>query len=183
MAWNQALRQLRDVLADLYPHEEDARVVAMDAGLETTLIAFSDMAVTNWTNILVTAHNNKQVEDLIKVAQNRFPRNSKLAAAAEAYRTAKSEETPRSSEAVAVDKPSLRNAMVKAFSTEELEILCADLQFSLAQKGIEEQLNLETVGGSTKALRVQNLIEHLDRRGHLAELIQAVRKERPEIAF
>lgn len=44
--------QLRDVLAELYPREEDARLVAHDAGLDEKLITFSPRAQTNWHNIL-----------------------------------------------------------------------------------------------------------------------------------
>lgn len=80
-----------------------------------------------------------------------------------------------------VDKRRLRDAMIKAYSAGELEILCSDIQESLSRDGIDLQVNLDVVGGGGKALQVLNLIEYLDRRGYLAYLVQAVREARPGI--
>jgi hypothetical protein len=81
----------------------------------------------------------------------------------------------------AVDKRALREAIVKNFSLEELEVLCADVQQALEDDGVELQVNLEMVGGVSKTGKVLNLIEYLDRRGHLDSLIAAVRVARGEI--
>jgi hypothetical protein len=80
-----------------------------------------------------------------------------------------------------VDKRALREAIVKNFSLEELEVLCADVQQALEDDGVELQVNLEMVGGVSKTGKVLNLIEYLDRRGHLDSLIAAVRVARGEI--
>ncbi|HSF80731.1 MAG TPA: restriction endonuclease [Anaerolineales bacterium] len=79
----------------------------------------------------------------------------------------------------AVNKRELREAMVKAFSYEDLEILCSNVEDSLVEAGIELQVNLEMVGGSSKPTKVLNLIEFLDRRGFMDYLVKAVRDERP----
>jgi len=80
-----------------------------------------------------------------------------------------------------VDKRALREAIVKNFSLEEVEVLCADVQQALEDAGVELQVNLEMVGGVSKAARVLNLIEYLDRRGRLDYLVAAVRAARGEI--
>jgi hypothetical protein len=78
-----------------------------------------------------------------------------------------------------VDKRALREEMVKAFSLEELEILCADVEYELAEDGIKLQVNLEMVGGNTKPSKVLRLIDYVDRRGYLGYLVQTVRHHRP----
>jgi hypothetical protein len=80
-----------------------------------------------------------------------------------------------------VDKPALREAIVQAFSLDELELLCADIEHDLAAIGIALQVNLELVGGSGKPGKVLSLIGYLDRRGYLAYLVNAVRRARPGI--
>ncbi|MDX9953699.1 MAG: CHAT domain-containing protein [Anaerolineae bacterium] len=78
-----------------------------------------------------------------------------------------------------VDKRALRDAMMKVFSTDEIEILCSDVQEALADAGIELQVNLDVVGGNSKGVQVLNLITYLERRGYLGYLEQAVREARP----
>ena len=46
-------------------------------------------------------------------------------------------------------------------------MLCDDVQADLKARGINEQVNLEMVGGSSKTAIVLNLITYLERRGHL----------------
>lgn len=78
-----------------------------------------------------------------------------------------------------VDKRRLREAMLPAFSTAELEVLCSDLEADLAAAGPPVPVNLELVGGADKAQRVLRLIEYLDRRALLPALVAAVRRARP----
>jgi len=80
----------------------------------------------------------------------------------------------------AVDKRALRSVMVSAFSNAELEALCWDTQGLLEEAGITDvPVGLELVGGGSKTAIVMNLINYLDRRGHLDHLVQAVRQARP----
>jgi hypothetical protein len=80
-----------------------------------------------------------------------------------------------------VNVRALREAIVKSFSLEDLEILCADLQQALAEAGIDLQVNLDLVEGNGKTAKVQSLIGYLDRRGYLRYLVKAVREARPNI--
>ena len=80
-----------------------------------------------------------------------------------------------------VNKTVLREAIVKQFSLEELEILCADIQQTMLDDGQDLQVDLEIVGGTGKAAKVLKLIEYLDRRGFLAYLVNAVRRSRSGI--
>jgi hypothetical protein len=88
---------------------------------------------------------------------------------------------PALSQPTAVDRRALRKAMVRAFSLEELDVMCADVEQALLDDGIELQVNLEMVGGTSKSGRVLNLIRHLDRRGYLIYLVTFVRRERPGV--
>jgi hypothetical protein len=80
-------------------------------------------------------------------------------------------------------KRELREAIVRSFSIEELDLLCDDVQHCLAQKGINLEVNLEMVGGISKAAKVLNLIEYLDRRDCLNCLIEVVHKVRPKLRW
>lgn len=82
-------------------------------------------------------------------------------------------------EATAVDQRALREAIVGTFSVEELAALCADVEQDLADAGLTLQVNLDMVGGVGKTGRVLNLIQYLDRPGHLAYLVRAARRMRP----
>jgi hypothetical protein len=59
MLWNrQALINLREILARLYPYERDAHRVAMDAKLDVRLIAIEGASIINtWFAILEHARN------------------------------------------------------------------------------------------------------------------------------
>jgi len=72
---------LRDVLADLYPEENDARVIVADAGLDAKQIPFSSRAQTNWQNILAEAIRQARLDSLLKIALTDYAANSALLAA------------------------------------------------------------------------------------------------------
>lgn len=80
----------------------------------------------------------------------------------------------------AIDKRVLREAIVKQYNTQELEVLCADVQQDLENEGHQFPVSLEIVGGSGKISQVLCLIEYLDRRHYLQYLVEAVRRDRPE---
>jgi hypothetical protein len=83
---------------------------------------------------------------------------------------------------VTIDKRALRNAMIQAFSLEDLKVLCSDIEQDLASDGITLQVNLDIVGkDSGKSAKVLDLIEYLERRRYLNYLVVAVRKARPGI--
>jgi len=69
---------LRDVLADLYPEENDARVVVADAGLDAKQIPFSARAQTNWHNILAAAIRQARLDPLLKLALANYVANPAL---------------------------------------------------------------------------------------------------------
>lgn len=77
---------LRDVLADLYPDENDARVVVADAGLDAKQISFSPRAQTNWHNILAEAIRQAHLDPLLKLALADYAANPGLLAAYDQYR-------------------------------------------------------------------------------------------------
>jgi hypothetical protein len=78
-----------------------------------------------------------------------------------------------------INRTDLRNAIVQYFSLDELSVLCDDVQQDLKDRGINEQVNPEIVGGSGKIAIVLNLITFLERRGQLGCLEAAARRTRP----
>lgn len=77
---------LRNVLATLYPVEDDSRVVVADAGLNAKQIAFSARAQTNWHHILLEAHKQNRLMRLLEIACNEYPNNQALVTAWSNYR-------------------------------------------------------------------------------------------------
>jgi hypothetical protein len=84
---------------------------------------------------------------------------------------------------VEVNKRTLRKVLISHFSVEELELLCSDVEQSLADHGINLPVDLDTVGGLSKPAKVLNLITYLDHRGYLSYLVEEVRRHRPVITF
>ncbi|MEZ4861240.1 MAG: effector-associated domain EAD1-containing protein [Caldilineaceae bacterium] len=76
---------LRDAFAELYPEESSARVVAEDAGLEPSLIAFSPRAQTNWHNILAEAIRQNGLDQLLAIARSNYGNFPAFRAAMAAY--------------------------------------------------------------------------------------------------
>ncbi len=74
-----ALRQLRTVLAQLYPDQSSARRVADDAGLNTLSINWHGSATDFWHALLQAAQNNEQLPALLAIAAEEYPNNSTLA--------------------------------------------------------------------------------------------------------
>jgi S1-C subfamily serine protease len=80
MFWQpQALANLRDILANLYPLQTDARRVVSDAGLAPAKVAFETKAINNWFAILQEAAKHEgKVEDILVVALAEYPDNQAL---------------------------------------------------------------------------------------------------------
>jgi hypothetical protein len=78
-----------------------------------------------------------------------------------------------------VDRTRLRNVIVERFTVEELEILCADLDQRLRTRLGADRLSLENLGGEGKPAKVLNLIEFVENRDLLDELVKMVREQRP----
>lgn len=67
------LRELREELAKLYPHEADARRVASDAGLALARIDFSGNAQVRWQSILDEARKTDELQPLMWVVSKEYP--------------------------------------------------------------------------------------------------------------
>jgi len=82
-----------------------------------------------------------------------------------------------------MDRRALREAMVRAFNSDDLRLLCADIEQSLGAAGIHEPINLDVVGGTGKGLEVQilELIGYMDRHHWYVHLDDAVRAARPDL--
>jgi len=72
------LTQLIDALAVLIPFRETAFSFVERAQINTTIIDFYGSPLTMWANIIRYAESNKQVNDLVKVILEKFPKNPHL---------------------------------------------------------------------------------------------------------
>jgi len=182
MPWTPALTQLRDSLAELYPDESSARRIAAEAGLALSRIALQGSAINIWHGILEEAQKQGQVGAVLRVALGDYPNNLGLRAAAKAYGVAV-EALPN---AVAsptgqphsdvrtgtepVDRGALLGILTQRLSSSELRTLCFDLQ-----------VDYEDLAGETKPDKARELIQYLERRGRLPELVPHLRGLRPDI--
>jgi Effector-associated domain 7 len=80
-----------------------------------------------------------------------------------------------------VDLRALREAMVRHYRLEELDVLCQDVEQALLEERVKLQVSRETVGGKTLEVVCLNLIGYLHRRRHLHYLVAAVRQSRPGV--
>src|SRR5439155_12053190 len=78
-----------------------------------------------------------------------------------------------------IDEVLLRARVERAFSTDELKLLCANVQQRVLNSGRDLAVDLDTVGGDTKAVLVLNLVEYLKRHGFVRFLLEAIDQERP----
>lgn len=82
------------------------------------------------------------------------------------------------------NKRALRQAIMKAFDVDDLKLLCTDVTQDLANVGIQSQVDLETIGGNGgREIKIQELIDHLDRRAYLDYLIDAIHRARPALEW
>ena len=79
-----ALKQLREALANLYTSAADSIRIAEDAGLELTRLAL-DTPINTWRSILSEADKNNKIQSVLAVAIEEYPENAKLAQAYRAY--------------------------------------------------------------------------------------------------
>ena len=86
-AWDDTLTSLRDVLAMLYPVDDDARRIAAEAQMSTLRVKFVGQAVTTWHSLLQEAFLQGMIPAIIDVARapREFQRNKALTDAADAY--------------------------------------------------------------------------------------------------
>ena len=93
-------------------------------------------------------------------------------------------ETQFAADRETMNRSELRRAMLRTFSTSELEVLCADVQDRLRGAGIGDPLSLDVVGAGSHGLERQilELIAYVDRRSWFVYLREATTAARPELA-
>jgi V8-like Glu-specific endopeptidase len=84
MEWDDdALKNLRYILASLFLDVTDARMIVVDAKLDPAYIAWSTKPINIWFNILESAkHHPGKVDDIVAQALIRFPHDEALKTAA-----------------------------------------------------------------------------------------------------
>lgn len=76
----ESLRELRKLLASLYPRGRDQERMAAEAGLDVGMIAWGGSAYNTWHEILHHANVNQRIESLLRHALDEFPSNGPLLA-------------------------------------------------------------------------------------------------------
>lgn len=74
----QLARELRNVLASLYPSGIDATRVASDAGISRARVEFGGSAQTVWFNLIDEARKSGSLHALVRVCLGEYPRNPNL---------------------------------------------------------------------------------------------------------
>lgn len=97
------LRNLRDLLAALYPDEATARRVATDAGLDERRIAFIGSAINIWHAIVSEAVKADKVTDLLQIALADYGANRALQAAYQTWRAQQPAADQRAQEVAYLD--------------------------------------------------------------------------------
>ncbi|MEK1890376.1 MAG: trypsin-like peptidase domain-containing protein [Phyllobacterium sp.] len=78
-AWGkEATKNLRSILANLYPMIGDGRRLAKDAGLSEAQIEFSNKAINNWFSILERAKHEYKIDSIVALAIDENPENEAL---------------------------------------------------------------------------------------------------------
>jgi metacaspase-1 len=89
---------------------------------------------------------------------------------------------PEPSSVKEINKTELREFILQYFSLEDLQILCTDIHENMLRDQISLLVNLDMVGGGSFPVKVQNLIDYLNRRGYLNYLVECIRMSRPGIS-
>lgn len=80
---NDTLRELRKLLARLYPRERDQERIAEEVGLDRGMLQWGSSAFNNWFEILHHANVNQRIPALLQLALEEFPGNEGLLALAQ----------------------------------------------------------------------------------------------------
>jgi hypothetical protein len=174
-------KQIADALLSAFPRSSDLEQLMM-FGMNTNLNAVVgpgglDKQVRE---LIMWAQSEGRVEELVASAVAAKPLNPAMRQLEIDIATWKSaRDAVAASAPTPVNVVALRTAITNAFSVDELQILCFDVEQILREQGVDLAVNLETVGGASKPAQVLNLIQYLQRRGHLEALLQAVRVVRP----
>jgi V8-like Glu-specific endopeptidase len=80
---NESLAKVNEILANLYPQDNDARRMATKAGLRTAYIQFDNKAINTWFNILQYAKSQQKVDNIVAGALEENPDDESLKRASE----------------------------------------------------------------------------------------------------
>ena len=80
MNWTSELKELRDLLADIYPTQVDCRRVLTDAGVPVANVQFQGKAITDWHSALEEAQRRDRVLNIIAVVRIEYGDNPAIAA-------------------------------------------------------------------------------------------------------
>ncbi len=177
---NRQLETLYQALLSAFPTEGELERM-LRFGMAVNLPEIASGNLSNQVFAVVRfAEARGLLPTLVESALAASPNNAALRALPD-YRTL-APGTPVASSprpAMSVDPVALRNAIQRAYGLEELQLLCADIQERCLARGHDIRLSIDDLGGTTKPVKVLNLIEFLARRRLLDVLVETVREQRP----
>lgn len=177
---NRQLEALYQALLSAFPTEGELERM-LRFGMAVNLPEIASGNLSNQVFAVVRfAEARGLLPTLVESALAASPNNAALRALPD-YRTLASGTPVASSPrpAMSGDPVALRNAIQRAYGLEELQLLCADIQERCRARGHDIRLSIDDLGGTTKPVKVLNLIEFLDRRRLLDVLVETVREQRP----
>ena len=81
MPFRPSMTTLRDVLVDIYPTDDDIRILLEAVGVPTRRIKFTSVALNTWYFALSEADNQGMIGDIVKQARQDNPKNPYLSQA------------------------------------------------------------------------------------------------------
>jgi hypothetical protein len=178
-------RQFAEALRSAFPSQGDLQQLLLRGlGVNLNTIVGNDGTEKQINEILIWAQGQGRLDELVAAAREASPRNAAVAQLETDFARWVQEAAPVAGPGAApagapVDASRLRRVLTEAFSVEELQLLCADVEQALAERGVTLMVDLETVGGESKPAQVLNLVQYLQRRNLLETLVAAARAARP----
>ena len=74
MPFRPSMTTLRDVLVDIYPTDDDIRILLESVGVPTRRIKFTSVALNTWYFALSEADNQGMIGDIVKQARQDNPK-------------------------------------------------------------------------------------------------------------
>jgi hypothetical protein len=175
-------RQFAEALLSAFPSQGDLQQLLLRGlGVNLNTIVGNDGTEKQVNEILIWAQGQGRLDELVTAAREASPRSAAVAQLETDFARWVQEAAPVAAPVggAPVDASRLRRVLTDAFSVEELQLLCADVEQALADRGVALKVDLETVGGASKPAQVLNLVQYLQRRNLLEPLLAAARAARP----
>jgi flagellar hook-basal body complex protein FliE len=88
----QNLREIRNLLVELYPDPPSTRRIVDDAGFNPSAISFNTSITNIWDSILIEAEKHDKLKELLSIISSEYPNNATLLKLLNTYNQNKNQE-------------------------------------------------------------------------------------------